>query len=238
MRRRPFTTITTNAPVFPVVFYYESGNEIKHRSIVLLSDSATHDAAAVYIMQEKVIPEIQKVCSNVKKIVYVTDGVKQHFKNRFQMCNLINHKQDFNLEAEWHCYATAHGKGACDGIRAIVKREATRTSLQAKPNEAILNPEALFSWARKKFTNIEFFFYSKKNHQRTQKLLAKRLADAPRVTKIQMAHAFIPTINNTLQVMRYSSAVNSMISIQYKTEEASQKLKGKEFLLRSESKKK
>ena len=33
--------------VFPVVFYYRSNNEIKHHTIILLSDCTKHDAATV-----------------------------------------------------------------------------------------------------------------------------------------------------------------------------------------------
>ena len=53
--------------VFPVVIYYRSENEIKHYSIILLSDSTKHDAAAVYLMQENVIPVIKTLCPKVKK---------------------------------------------------------------------------------------------------------------------------------------------------------------------------
>lgn len=144
--------------IHPVVFYYKSGSNIKHCSIVLLSNSTVHDVAAVYIMQEIVIHEIRKVCSDVKKIIYVTDGAKQHYKNRFQMMNLIHHFEDFGVEAEWHFHATAHGKGACDGIGAIVKRGATRASLQARPNEALLTPQALLSMGEKQIQKYNIFF--------------------------------------------------------------------------------
>jgi hypothetical protein len=39
-------------------------------------------------------------------------------------------KKDFNVEAEWHFFATSHGKGLCDGIGGTVKRMARRASLQ------------------------------------------------------------------------------------------------------------
>jgi len=32
--------------------------------------------------------------------------------------------------AEWHFYATAHGKGVCDGLVGTVKRLAAKASLQ------------------------------------------------------------------------------------------------------------
>ena len=201
--------------VFTVLFYYTSGNEIKHYTIVLLSDCTIHDTAAVYLMQEMVIPEIRKICPTAKKIIYVSDGAKQHFKNRYQMSNLMKHKDDFGIEAEWHFHATAHGKGACDGIGATLKREATRYSLQVDPTRAILKSEALFIWAKKKFANMRLFYYSKESHKRTQRFLHKRFSCAPPVSNIQMSHAFIPISKKRLKVMRYSDATDPITIVQY-----------------------
>jgi len=104
------------------------------------------------------IPEIKKPIKNVKTLIYITNGAKQHFKNRFQIANLINHKEDFGIEAEWHYCATAHGKSEYDDLRTIFKREAYRASLLAKPSETILTPKALFIWASNNFKNIQIFF--------------------------------------------------------------------------------
>lgn len=62
----------------------------------------------------------------------MTDGAKQHFKNKFQISNLIKHKEDFNFEAEWHFSATAHGKSAYDGIGATFKRAAYKQCLTGR----------------------------------------------------------------------------------------------------------
>ena len=43
--------------------------------------------------------------------------------------NLCYHKEDFWVQAEWHFYATSHGKGPCDGIGGTVKCLAAMTSL-------------------------------------------------------------------------------------------------------------
>ena len=47
------------------------------------------------------------------------------------MCNLVYHREDFQLEAEWHFFATPHGKNACHGIGGTVKRETGNASLKA-----------------------------------------------------------------------------------------------------------
>ncbi|KAJ8685651.1 hypothetical protein QAD02_021444 [Eretmocerus hayati] len=178
--------------VLPVVVYYRTENGIEHFSVVLLSDCSTHDATAVYIMQQKLIPEIRRRCKLVKKIIYVSDGAKQHFKNRVQMLNYMKHEEEFGIPTEWHSHATAHGKGSCDGIGAIVKREATRASLQASPNDAILDAYSLFSCAKGRSFEMEFSFYSQQDHDKTRKFLERRFKNAPPVTKIQKKHSFLP----------------------------------------------
>jgi len=44
--------------------------------------------------------------------------------------NLCHHKSDFGMDAEWHFFATSHGKGPCDGLGGTIKRLAARASLR------------------------------------------------------------------------------------------------------------
>ncbi|EFN76306.1 hypothetical protein EAI_07811, partial [Harpegnathos saltator] len=112
--------------VFSVIYYYKERSELKHTSCVFLSNSLKHDTAAVYTIQNLLIAEIKRNIRKAKKIIYMTDGAKQHFKNRYQIANLIHHKADFGIEAVWHFSATAHGKSGYDGIGATFKKEAYR----------------------------------------------------------------------------------------------------------------
>ena len=51
-------------------------------------------------------------------------------KNKSNFQNLLFHEKDFpkGVTAEWNFHATAHGKGACDGIGANLKGSAKRAS--------------------------------------------------------------------------------------------------------------
>ena len=200
--------------IHSVIFYYRCGDELKHSGSILLSDSTTHDTAFVYIMQQTIIPLIKTICPKVTKIIYSSDGAKQHYKNRYQMCNLVHHQEDFGIEAEWHYFATSHGKGPNDGQSAVLKKEATRYSLQVKPNDAILASKPFFEWAKNKFKSLNIFYYSKKDHQNIQRKLNKRFSSAPKVSKIQSSHSFIVT-NKTLNVYRYSNAKKSINTVSY-----------------------
>jgi hypothetical protein len=194
----------------PFVYYYRKDKELKHRSILILSDSLSHDTAAVYVSQKIVIKEI-KSNYNVKKVIYFTDGAKQHYKNRFNIANLLHHKHDFNVEAEWHFHATAHGKGACDGVAATAKRGAVKASLQASPTEAILTPVALFKWAKRNFVNMDVHFYTKNEHEHVRQFLEERFSKAKMIPDIQKSHAFIPMDDMRIVIKRYSNAAHGAI---------------------------
>ena len=194
--------------VFPVVYHYYQESELKYRSCIFLSSSLKHDTAAVYTVQSILIPEILKKVKKVKKIIYMTDGAKQHFKNKYQMANLLNHEKDFGIKAEWHFSATAHGKSSYDGIGAIFKREARRFSLIAKPAEAILSHEKLYKWAKNHFENIDIYSFSESDHNKMRRKLNKRFQDAEPVKGILKNHSFYVMKNQTLFYKRYSNSQN------------------------------
>jgi hypothetical protein len=63
-----------------------------------------------------------------KLVFFFSDGASAHFKNNLNMLNLVNHKIDFDLDACWTFTATGHGKGAGDGIGAVLKSTARRVT--------------------------------------------------------------------------------------------------------------
>mgnify|MGYP006892809014 CR=1 FL=1 len=62
-------------------------------------------------------------------ILLFSDGASAHFKNNGTIFNLMHHKADFGLEACWTFTATGHGKSAGDGIGALLKSTARRSTL-------------------------------------------------------------------------------------------------------------
>lgn len=198
--------------VHPVVYYYRDEQmQLKHKSLVVLSDCLHHDTSAVYLAQKIVIDHIKSTCF-VEKVIYVTDGAAQQYKNRFQFVNLMWHEEEFGLKAEWHFFATAHGKGACDGIGAILKRGARRASLQITSGEPILTPDALFQWAKRNLKQIDVFFVAKQEYEATKQSLQPRFATAKTIPATQKCHSFIPKTaangEKKLEIRRISNSAN------------------------------
>lgn len=193
------------ATIFTVVIYFQRNNELQHKSLAIISDNLSHDTIAVHVYQEIIINYLKKEYKP-KKIYYSTDGAGQHFKNQKSFSNLINHKKDFGIPAEWHFCATAHGKGACDGIGANVKRGAKRASLQLSANNHILTAEGLFEWARNYCKETMVFYSKKEDYEQAKLKLKERFDKCFAIQGTLQFHAFIPTSDDRLMVKKISSA--------------------------------
>lgn len=112
-------------------------------------------------------------------------------------------KDDYGLDAEWHFFATSHGKSPCDGIGGTVKRLATRASLQATVSDHILTAEDLFNFAFKNITGIRFIYVSSDQIDRDEQKIKDRLDEARTVAGTRSHHAFIP-YEGKLKIYRIS----------------------------------
>lgn len=203
------------ATLFPSVIYFRDNGELKHTSFVVISDCRHHDVVAVYRYQCKIIEFLKKKFAIVKKIYYYTDGAPQQFKNKSAFANLHHHEHDFGIEAEWHFFATAHGKGPCDGLAGTIKRLARRCALQRDSEHPILNCDQLYEWATSYFDGIEFNFVSKKEYDVIKKYLEPRFAQALPIKGSQGIHC-VQTIQNKNDLMIKfvsSSTVHNRVKI-------------------------
>ena len=95
----------------------------------LFSDCNTHDTGAVHLLQHHLISHLQEKFQLLSNIEYFSDGCAGQYKNIRNFLNLCLHAEDFDIPAEWHFFATSHGKGPSDGTGGTIKREATKASL-------------------------------------------------------------------------------------------------------------
>lgn len=130
------------------VFYYREGQDLKHESIVMISEDLKHDTVSFYCFQQILHTHLKDKGFQITKIIYVTNGATQHFKNKFNFVNLYNYKQVLGVDAEFHFHCTAHGKGPCDGLGGKLKSLATRASLQMPSEQAITTPRSLYDWEK------------------------------------------------------------------------------------------
>ena len=65
---------------------------------------------------------------------------------------------NFDVECEWHFFATSHGKSACDGIGGVVKKMIAKARLQRPFEYQILTPQDMYTFCIENFGKKIIFF--------------------------------------------------------------------------------
>ena len=118
--------------------------------------------------------------------------------------NLCHHEADFGMPAEWHFFATSHGKSACDGARGTLKRIVTKASLQRPYDNHILTTKDLYEFASQNIKGMDFAFASNEEHYEEMKRLEPRFSNCRTNPGTQRLHSFKPVSENTLEVRMFS----------------------------------
>jgi len=108
------------------------------------------------------------------------------------------------VKGEWHFFATAHGKGPCDGVGGSVKRLAARANLQRPYENQIQTSQQLFEWAVENITNIDFAYSTQEDYVVSECFLKNSFDQALTVKGTQQYHAFIPKTTSKIFVKNFS----------------------------------
>ena len=198
-----------SATVHPFVCYFKEQGELHHLCFVIISESTQHDVIAVHLFQKKLIEFLKGEGKRLQKMIYFSDGCAAQYKNCKNFLNLCLHLVDFGVPAEWHFFATSHGKSAGDGAGGTLKRLATKASLQHAYQDHILTAHELYQFAVNHIKGMRFCFVALGEHEQEAKLLDGRLARSRTVPGTQKLHCFIPISPNTLEVKLFSSSTVS-----------------------------
>ena len=146
------------ATIHPFLCYYRDGSgNVLSKCYLVISECTKHDTVAVHQFQRKLIDFLTATFEQKpSKIIYVSDGCAAQYKNRKNFINLCYHMDDFSVPAEWHFFATSHGKTAADGVAGTLKRLATKASLQNLYENHILNSKQLYDFAVKEIIGMSF----------------------------------------------------------------------------------
>lgn len=182
------------ATIHPIVMYYSNNGITQHVTYCIISDCLTHDAVTVRCFLQKFIQCVKQTYPLVSKFIYFTDGAVSQYKNFKNMHLLYNHHNLFGIHTEWHFFATSHGKGACDGVAAVVKHQAGRASLQLVGHKKILSAQNLYEWATENLTAVhcEFVTLAEVDALRTKDLYE----NAIKIQGIRSNHCFKPILES------------------------------------------
>ena len=105
------------ATIHPIVCNWLENGVSKHVSYVAVSECMTYDTITVHLFQQHLLKFFEEMFrEKPNKVLYFSDGCAGQYRNYKNFMNLCHHSVDFGVEAEWHCFATSHSKGPCDGV--------------------------------------------------------------------------------------------------------------------------
>jgi hypothetical protein len=165
-------------------------------SFIFVSDYLQHTTGVVHHFQKKLIQELATHYPLVKKLLWFSDGARQHFKNLKAFRGLAEHRNEFfGLEGEWSFFATAHGKGSCDGVGGAFKLSVYRYNQRIRPNQTPLrNAEEMALWAQSQTdSKIERVFFVSESELATYcKEFERKHQTSKRFDGSSKCHHFIP----------------------------------------------
>lgn len=175
--------------IHPFCVYYKEQGQLKIESILIISESLKHNVEAVYQFQNLVVSHIKK---------------RMQFNKIIFLCMF---KKDFGIDAEWHFFATSHGKSPCDALGGSLKRNARLFNMK-NPTDPIDSA----TWAlNRPNSKSSFIFCSEKEYELIEKRLnSDRFSRKIRtVTGTQSYHSFKPVNECRLSAKIYSDSEKS-----------------------------
>lgn len=191
----------------PFSIYFKEGNELRTTSFVVIAESLEHNITSVYLFQTKLFDFLREKFRTIKKIFFFSDGAAGQYKNKKNFLNLYEMRETHEFQAEWHFFATHHGKSPCDALGGTIKRMATKASLQRALDDQILSAKKLYDFLREDRTIINTVFCTQNEHNDMAEQLKNKYIKVKTISGTRDFHGFIPSsVNFTINCKRISSS--------------------------------
>lgn len=199
-----------------VCIYRGEDGELKYVNHVVFSDYMKHETMAVHLFLEKLMNILTEVLPwPIIKLIYFSDGAASQYKNRYNLCNLMHHEEDFGCKAEWNFHPTSHGKNLCDGVGGTVKRKAHNASLQKGSTDPITTPKKLFEYVRANMPSIHCSYTDIQEHTRHNRTQQRRFKKCPAIVGCRSLHFFEPKSSHILAAKVFSLSHEEMLFDKY-----------------------
>ncbi|XP_055924519.1 uncharacterized protein LOC129956613 [Argiope bruennichi] len=118
------------------VYYNKENDDVISYPFATISPSLRHDSASIWAHLKPIFEWIlQKFTKKPKYVHMLSDGPSSQYRNKKMFYLISNHVQQLVPGVEnftWNYSETGHGKGAPDGIGAVLKRTADRIVAEGK----------------------------------------------------------------------------------------------------------
>ena len=193
------------------VAYFRLNNKAETRSMSVISDHMAHNTMAVHAFLKPMFKYLIKLNPSAKKVIMYSDNCTGQYKNCYNIGSLLNFKQMYNLDVEWHFSDACHGKGAVDGIGATIKQNARRASI--RNIVSIKNAEQLYNWTVSSMPNVQTFFVTSETVNKSESDYKSMIENVKKIPGIRKYHFFIPVKNMEIECSPFSGGPKKTIAL-------------------------
>ncbi|XP_044573568.1 uncharacterized protein LOC6501773 isoform X4 [Drosophila ananassae] len=161
------------------------------KSFAVISDKLTHNKHDVYIFLLHILNEIKKIYGLFWKLIIFSDGSCAQFKNKYILTSLADILEYIGcLNVEWNFFASSHGKGAVDGVGAVIKRKVWQ--ITKSQNLTLSDAISFYRCAVNNLNGVKMYYISsaKINNLSLNYNLDKKWKDVPSIPGICQMHWF------------------------------------------------
>ena len=150
-----------------------------------ISDCLRHGPSAIWAHLEPVIKYATEKRPETKSLFILSDGPTTQYRSKDNFCLLSTIPFDLGFEhVNWSFLEAGHGKGAPDGIGAVIKREADRAVLLGND---IKDAESMFKCLIAR-TSIKLFVVKEKDMSFYDDKLITKLRPLPGTMKLHQVN--------------------------------------------------
>jgi hypothetical protein len=103
------------------------------KSFAVVTDNLHHDKSSVAALLVQLLTHFFDGTPGCQFLHICSDGPSSQFKNRFIFALLSKVRQHFAIQSLcWSFFASAHGKGPCDGVGGLVKRKVRQAVISRR----------------------------------------------------------------------------------------------------------
>lgn len=117
-----------------VIYYRDSTNTVTSKSFCTVSESKRHDSAAVWAHIVPLLEFVETVNKDIDNLHFLSDSPSSQYRNKTMFYAIAKMYWYFHRLKliTWNYFESAHGKGAADGVGAVLKRTADAAVAQGK----------------------------------------------------------------------------------------------------------
>lgn len=157
------------------------------KSYAVISENLNHDKNAVFTFISKIMDIMKMEYELFKKVYIFSDGSSSQFKNKYITWSLPDFLVHFGCEElEWNYFATSHGKGAVDGVGAVVKRKVWQ--IQKTKKDALQNAFSFYECARHNISGVNLCFISTDDIAKVSEKMNAKWETAKNISGIKRKH--------------------------------------------------